>query len=171
MKKNKLILALAIGTVITGATILSMEKAKKEKKENKNNNNDEDTQLNEESFEEQCEDITAVSETASYPYLSDEDMIYLNEVSEDEFAKVEGFEDIEEKAIQHTVKFDSVHDLENYKNIVINEGFVVTHGEQENELIVLNISLMESDIILSKIFYLANVAKEYNGSYRKWIVK
>ena len=46
MKKNKLILALAIGTVITGATILSMEKAKKAKKENKNNNNDTLTVLN-----------------------------------------------------------------------------------------------------------------------------
>ena len=67
--------------------------------------------------------------------------------------------------------FEDEVELENYKNVVINDGYVVTMGSDEKELIVLNISAVDADVILSKVFHLADLAKKYHGKYVSWILK
>ncbi|NBK98811.1 MAG: hypothetical protein EOM50_12455 [Erysipelotrichia bacterium] len=120
-----------------------------------------------ESFEEK-----ASTETASYPHLNEDDMVRLNEISEARFAEMEQSEDQRsERPLQHVVVFNEETSLEKYKTIVINEGYVVTSGDEENELVILNITDVNPDAILSKVFYLANLAKEYHGTYVNWILK
>lgn len=110
--------------------------------------------------------------TATYPHLNEEDMTYLNEVSEQIFATMdESVKEEKERPLQHTIHFEIESNLENFKNVVINEGYVVTTGEDENDLLVLNISEVNADMILSKVFYLADLAKEHQGRYVNWIIK
>lgn len=114
----------------------------------------------------------AASETTTYPNLNEEDMVYLNEISEDIFKDLEESDsDDKERPLQHAIHFDDNKDLENFKNLVINEGYVVTVGEVENDLLVLNIVEVNADVILSKVFYLANLAKTYHGRYINWLLK
>lgn len=117
-------------------------------------------------------DEKASTKTASYPNLNEDDMIRLNEISEARFEEMEGLEDERnERPLQHRILFDDEASLEKYKTIVINDGYVVTSGNEDNELIVLNITEAAADAILSKVFYLANLAKEYHGTYINWVLK
>lgn len=114
----------------------------------------------------------AASETKTYPNLNEEDMIYLNEISEDVFKNLEeSVSDDKERPLQHAIHFDENKDLETFKSLVINEGYVVTVGENDNDLLVLNIVEVNADIILSKVFYLANLAKINHGRYINWLLK
>ncbi len=169
MKKSKIILTTAIATLAVGTVACLALRAKRKGSCPfciEDELDEFDTSL-------ECDtaDFDAVSETASYPNLSEEDMARLNELSEEQFVKVDALENTEERAIQHTIHFTQSEALEHFKNEVINEGYVVTSGMEDNELLVLNISLMDSDLILSRIFHLANLAKTNGGEYVKWIVK
>lgn len=172
--------ALGILAVITGAAAVVAYKLKKDeqKKETFEFMNEEDISdrilksAEEQNFKEEEFVEKASTETASYPHLSEEDMIRINELSETHFEEIEKEEDARvERPLQHTIHFDNETDLEKYKNIVINEGYVITSGDTTNDLVVLNISNVAFDNILSKVFYLANLAKEYNGTYVDWILK
>lgn len=163
-KTSKFLLITGIGSVVAGATVIALNYSKK--KANKIA-----ADVNDITIDEQISEIEAVSETASYPYLAEADMMYLNDISEIEFNKMEELDNENERAIQHKIEFETIKDLDVFKTIVINEGFVVTVGEDDKELLVLNISLLNSDLILSKVFYLANLAKEHGGNYKKWIIK
>ncbi len=114
---------------------------------------------------------SAVSVTTTYPSLTDVDMEYLNEISESQLDALDLTDKTVEKAIQHKIEFNSTDSLNEFKMNVINEGFVVTNGETENELLVLNITTMDSDALLSKVFFLANLAKESDAKYIDWIIK
>lgn len=112
-------------------------------------------------------------QSTSYPNLNQEDILRLNEVGEELFSKLDEdtTDDRTERPLQHTIQFENEEQLQAYKNIVISEGYVVTGGEDPNKLIVLNITKVNPDEILSRIFSLANKAKEYNGEYIKCILK
>ena len=121
--------------------------------------------------EEELREKPAVT-TATYPHLSEEDMVYLNEISEVIFQHMdEEVREEKERPLQHTVHFEEDSNLENFKNVVINEGYVVTTGEDDKDLLVLNISEVNADVILSKVFYLADLAKSHQGRYVNWIIK
>ena len=125
-----------------------------------------------EEVEEEEREASASYETASYPQLNTEDMVYLNEVSESVFETI-NFDEVSEddRPIQHTLSFENRLLMEKFKSVVIEEGYVVTSGETDMELVVLHISKVDVDLILSKVFYLANLAKECNGTYKNWILK
>lgn len=122
--------------------------------------------------EEEGETPPSIQST-SYPNLTEEDILHLNEISEELFSKLDS--DVEdertERPLQHTILFTNDDELQAYKKMVITEGYVVTGGENPTELIVLNITKVNPDEILSRIFSLANRAKEYNGKYINCILK
>ncbi|MDQ0360032.1 ribonuclease E inhibitor RraB [Breznakia pachnodae] len=107
----------------------------------------------------------------TFPHLNEQDIIALTNNSEEQFKAIGEVDANEEKPIQHSVQFEKEIDLEEFKNIVIGEGYVVTNGEAENELLVLHISKMDQDDISAKVFYLADLAKAHNGVYNGWVCK
>lgn len=107
----------------------------------------------------------------TFANLDGNDVIVLTEASEKRFASIEGVEADEECPIQHTIHFDTPEDVEEFKNVVISEGYVVTTGEEENQLLVLHISRMDQDDIVAKVLYLADLAKANHGVYEGWICK
>lgn len=174
--------ALGVIAVLGSAAALVAYKLKKDEKKNVDYTSmDEDDiserilkSAQEQNFVETDDDFEekASTETASYPNLSEEDMIRLNEISESRFEEMESSEDErQERPLQHVLIFNEEAGLEKYKTIVINDGYVVTSGNEENELVVLNITDVNPDAILSKVFYLANLAKEYHGTYVNWVLK
>lgn len=76
------------------------------------------------------------------------------------------FED--ERPIQHTIDFKSVEDMEAYKAVVIEKGYVVTRGENPYQLSVLHIAPINKSELLVNVYYLANQAIKHNGSYQGW---
>lgn len=107
----------------------------------------------------------------AFPHLNEKDIIDITNASEAEFKKIDGIDVNDERPIQHSIQFEKDMDMEEFKNIVIGEGYVVTSGEAENELLVLHISKMDQDDVSSKVFYLADLAKAHNGIYKGWICK
>ena len=171
--------ALGVVAVLAGAAAVVAYKLKKdcEKEEHFDLMDEEDISdrilktAQAQNHQEEC-DETPSTQTASYPHLSEEDIVRLNELSETHFEAMDKEEDARsERPLQHTVHFEDQIDLDKYKTVVINEGYVVTSGDSEKDLVVLNITNVSCDSILSKVFYLANLAKEYNGTYVDWILK
>ncbi|MDH6366157.1 MULTISPECIES: ribonuclease E inhibitor RraB [Breznakia] len=107
----------------------------------------------------------------AYPHLTEADLIELTKKNDEMFATIADLQPTDEYPIQHMVQFAKPIDLEEFKNIVISEGYVITGGEKENELLVLHISKMDHDDISAKVFYLANLAKAHDGVYEGWICK
>jgi len=73
-----------------------------------------------------------------------------------------------ERPIQHTIDFKSVEDMETYKQVVIEKGYVVTRGENPYQLSVLHIAPSNKRELLVNVYYLANQAVKHNGSYQGW---
>ena len=166
---KKLIGMLAVTAAAAG--IVAYKVIKDNKKEVIVKENEEDIEIHEVNVEEdeEEEEQQASFATASYPNLHVEDMVHLNEVSEHIFETMEACE--EERPIQHVLHFDDEANLKEFKNRIIEEGYVVTSGETNLDLVALHISKVDTDLILSKVFYLANLAKDYNGTYVNWILK
>lgn len=171
---------LGVIAVLGSAAALLAYKLKQEEKKNneivEENNQDECIlhsvqQINEDTIEKEDFLTEASTKTVSFPHLSKEDMEHLNEISEERLEALDQLEEHKERPLQHTIRFEEEKALERFKSCVINEGYVVTTGANSNELLVLNIIRSESDVILSKIFYLADLAKEYQGTYVNWILK
>ena len=76
--------------------------------------------MDEEDVEEVEEEASASYETASYPQLNSDDMIYLNEVSESVFETI-NFDEVSEddRPIQHTLSFENRLLMEKFKSVVI----------------------------------------------------
>lgn len=106
----------------------------------------------------------------SFPNLSDEDIEKINRDSEQLLDNLPTSDENEERPVQHKVKFTNDSEMDEFKNLVISEGYVVTDGD-EGDLIVLHISKMDKNDILAKVFYIADVAKAHNGQYLGWSVK
>ncbi len=73
-----------------------------------------------------------------------------------------------ERPVQHYIEFKNTEDLENFKCNVINQGFVISKGKNELELVVLHISPIENEKLMNNILYIADEAKKHNGSYNGW---
>ena len=108
-----------------------------------------------------------------FPNLVEEEIQELKKTAKELMDKMLAQGDIHEheRPVQHTVHFDSVEDAENFKNAVINRGFVVTAGESETELIVLHITPLDEVKLVANILYIANEAHMYHGTYEGWTSK
>lgn len=174
--------ALGVIAVLGSAAALIAYKMKKDEKKNVDYTTMDEDDISERILKtaqeqnfmesEEAFDEKASLETATYPNLNEDDMVRLNEISEARFEEMDlSVDERRERPLQHVIVFDNETALEKYKAIVINDGYVVTSGNEENELVVLNISEVDPDAILSKVFYLANLAKEYHGTYVNWVLK
>ena len=168
--------ALGLLAIVGGAAAIVAYKMLKDEKV-KVVNNEEDVEkhiieLEEEEEAEEEEEQSPSYETATYPYLNNEDMIAINNICENTFETLD-LEALkgEEKPVKHCLHFENKLLMEKFKSIVIEEGYVVTSGEDESELVVLHVSEIDVDLLLSKVFYLANVAKDCFGEYKELIIK
>ncbi|MFV0380642.1 MAG: ribonuclease E inhibitor RraB [Breznakia sp.] len=115
--------------------------------------------------------IESNEKTNTTPHLSEEEVKALQELTNTTFTALGVLDANEEKPIQHEIEFSKEIELEEFKNRIIDEGYVVTAGEHERELLVLHISQMDSEAISAKVLYLADLAKEHTGVYKKWLCK
>ncbi|MEG0274027.1 MAG: ribonuclease E inhibitor RraB [Longicatena sp.] len=76
-----------------------------------------------------------------------------------------------ERPVQHTVHFDAVEDAENFKNKIINKGYVVSAGETELELLVLHIAPLDEVKLIANILYIVNEVRANHGTYDGWTSK
>lgn len=73
-----------------------------------------------------------------------------------------------ERPVQHYIEFNNSEDLENFKSTVINQGFVISKGKTDLELVVLHISPIENEKLMNNILCIADEAKKHNGKYLGW---
>lgn len=85
--------------------------------------------------------------------------------------KVQGDSHKIERPVQHSVRFENAQDVESFKNIVINRGFVVTDGDNEHELLVLHITPLDEVKLVANILYIANEVRANHGTYEGWTSK
>lgn len=85
--------------------------------------------------------------------------------------RVEGDVHEHERPVQHAVKFASQEDADNFKNEVINKGFVITKGKEDGELIILHITPLDKIKLVPNILYIANEARKNHGTYVGWTSK
>lgn len=74
----------------------------------------------------------------------------------------------EERPIQHMIDFKTLEDMEAFKAVVIEKGYVVTRGENPYQLSVLHIAPINRSELLVNVYYLANQAMKHNGVYQGW---
>lgn len=112
----------------------------------------------------------AVYPNPEFPHLSSMMINDINEMNERAMDCLKNDGDVHEneRPIQHTVSFKSVEDLENFKNKVINKGFVITKGEGDLDLVVLHISPIDHIKLVTNVLYLADQAYENHGVYKGW---
>lgn len=131
--------------------------------------------LNEESveIEEDSNEENISEEIIENPFIEaiNEDYKKELEINVDEaIEKLDENNDIfeDERPIQHIIDFKSIEDMEAYKEVVIEKGYVVTRGENPYQLSVLHIAPINKSELLVNVYYLANQAIKHNGSYQGW---
>ena len=142
-----------------------------------------DDEITEYDFSDKFEEIVEEIEDNSTEEIISEEIIEnpFIEINEDDYkiefesnddvieefdVNTDNFED--ERPIQHTIDFKSVEDMETYKQVVIEKGYVVTRGENPYQLSVLHIAPNNKSELLVNVYYLANQAVKHNGSYQGW---
>lgn len=121
--------------------------------------------------EEACHcEATEEAFSAEYPHLTKCLVEDINAMTKDAIASLAKDGDVHEheRPIQHMVTFTNQLDLDTFKSIVINKGFVITKGEGDYELIVLHISPIDEQKLVQNILYLADQAYANHGEYRGW---
>lgn len=105
-----------------------------------------------------------------YPHLTNTLVEDINQMTQEAMDSLAADGDIHEheRPVQHMVSFNSMEDLDNFKNKVINKGFVITKGEGDMDLVVLHISPIDKVKLVSNILYLADQAYANNGEYKGW---
>ena len=58
--------------------------------------------------------------------------------------------------------------MNRFKETVINRGYVITKGTEENELVVLHITPMDPVKLMANVYYLADAAVGNEGTYNGW---
>lgn len=111
-----------------------------------------------------------IEASRDFEHLSDEDIKKIVNDSELELARIKETHIEGERPIQHLIKFEDENNQTAFKEKVIDQGYVVTNGNNDN-LIVLHISKLNRDDILGQVFFLADLAKSMNGNYQGWSVK
>ena len=124
-------------------------------------------------IKEEVDDVkAAVKETYSeeYPNLTTALVEDINTMTQEAMNSLASDGDIHERErpVQHMVSFSTAHDLDTFKNKVINKGFVITKGEGELDLVVLHISPIDKVKLVSNILYLADQAYANHGVYKGW---
>ena len=136
-------------------------------------------------IEEKVEENPAVSETVEKKTAFLEESFQENEITanlNEEFKKElddnsdeviqklnsENDELKEERPIQHTIDFKSLDDLEAYKAVVIEKGYVATKGENQYQLNVLHVAPINKSELLVNVYYLPNQAVKHNATYQGW---
>lgn len=106
----------------------------------------------------------------TYTHLTKDEMSLLKEDTDARITSLYEKNDIhiKERPIQHHLQFLDENQLNQFKNEVINRGYVITRGTCELELIVLHITPIDPVKIMANIYYLADVAAIYNGIYKGW---
>lgn len=105
-----------------------------------------------------------------YPHLTNTLVEDINQMTQEAMDSLESDGDVHEheRPVQHMVSFTNMNDLDNFKNKVINKGFVITKGEGDMDLVVLHISPIDKVKLVSNILYLADQAYANNGEYKGW---
>lgn len=119
---------------------------------------------------DQQEDTSTHSD---YPNLTNsmiEDIHDMNVEAIDSL-KLDGDVSENERPIQHQVMFKTSEDLENFRNKVVNKGFVVTKGDGEYDLNILHITDINQVKLMSHVLYIADQAYANHGSYKGWVSK
>ncbi len=133
--------------------------------ENLNTFNDNDIHLDKEVKNEVYDE--------TYTHLTSNEMNLLEEDTDARIASLDEKNDIhtKERPVQHHLQFLDESKMNQFKNEVINRGYVITKGACELELIVLHITPIDSVKIMANIYYLADVAAVYDGIYKGWETK
>lgn len=107
---------------------------------------------------------------AHYPHLTNRMIDDINMMTKEAIEALARDGDVHahERPVQHMVSFRNKEDMESFKNRVINKGFVITKGDEEYDLVVLHISAIDEERLVSHILYLADQAYAFNGEYRGW---
>ncbi len=108
-----------------------------------------------------------------FPNLNDRQVEEIHEYSNETIDNLsnQGDKVDTERPIQHFVTFKDEASLNQFKEKVQQDGYVVTNGEDKLELIVLHIYDINRTKILSNILYIADSAYEFNGTYHGWNTK
>lgn len=121
--------------------------------------------------EENKEDVVGGEQySEQYPNLTTSLVDDINTMTQEAMNSLAKDGDIHERErpVQHMVSFSTEQDLDAFKNKVINKGFVITKGEGELDLIVLHISPIDKEKLVSNILYLADQAYANHGIYKGW---
>lgn len=124
-------------------------------------------------------DIKAHAETAikefsqDFPELLKEEVEDLKETIKSAICDLQEAGTVieKERPIQHLVTFTNAEDLEAFKNAIINRGYVVSVGDEENTLNVLHICPLDIDKLAANVLYIANEARKHHGCYSGWFSK
>lgn len=135
---------------------------------------DEVPEMNTDSEEETADDMENVDSHEEYDemftHLTRAEMALLKEDSDARLASLEQKGDVHdhERPVQHYIQFHSDAEMNEFKNMVINRGYVITKGSEEFELIVLHITPMDIVKLMANVYYLADAAATYGGIYKGW---
>lgn len=123
-------------------------------------------------FEEVKDDVEEAKDER-YPHLNGSQLEEIRAKADATIEDLEKDGDVHnhERPIQHRINFTNMEDLENFKNTVINKGFVITNGDEEFELMVLHITAINKEKLYDNMFYLADTAAMYHGVYEGWTSK
>ena len=105
-----------------------------------------------------------------YPNVTDVEYDDIYHMNEEAIGKLHEQGDVNEneRPIQHTVTFKNQEDMENFKNKIVNKGFVVTKGVSDYDLTVLHISSIDSMKLMENVLFIADQAYANHGSYKGW---
>lgn len=108
--------------------------------------------------------------SSEYPNLTNRIVQDINTMTKDAIATLANDGDVHEheRPVQHMVSFAAKEDLEDFKSRVINKGFVITKGEGEYDLVVLHISPIDEEKLVTNVLYLADQAYANHGEYNGW---
>lgn len=162
---KKLLGVLAVGTAAAAVVAYAMKK-------NQKNDAKEIVEEAAEILHEEAEKATALVKEVIEEGLHDEEEERLNTLCEEGFQALSNEDDNrKERPLQHTITFENQEDLEKFKEAVILDGYVVTSGTKELELLVLNISKVDLEVIKNSVFHLAKISHEHHGTYDHWVMK
>lgn len=139
---------------------------------------EEETTSEEATAEEVVEEVT--SESAEVKTEDEYDEVFVNLKKKDilvmknnaqarlELYASEG-DDLEvDRPIYHQIVFQNEDDANGFRNEVVNKGYVLSKGDVEGEYIVLHILPLHLVKVMAHVYYLADSAIKYNGTYIDW---
>lgn len=123
-------------------------------------------------FEEVKDDVEEAKDER-YPHLNGSQLEEIRGHADAVVEELEKDGDVHnhERPVQHRINFTNMEDMDNFKNTVINKGFVITNGDEEFQLMVLHITAINKEKLYDNMFYLADTAAMYHGVYLGWTSK